>query len=135
MKTRHHLLLAVISISLWAGFYLAGIPFNYFQNFSKELTFILVLCSFFCLLPVIAIVVFALIDVPYLKASVWAAFYGSVPLFILDYIFVGLVGGEGLHFLISHWYLTLGYFVVWIIFPLIAKSLEKLSLKIINQNF
>ncbi len=135
MKTRHHLLLAVLCILLWAGFYILGIQYNYFQIFSNESMFMLVLTTFVCILPLVAIIVLALINVPFLRASIWLAFYGSVIPFILDYIFVGIIKGEGPHFLVSHWYLTLGYFAVWIIFPLIAKSLERLSLKIVEQNF
>ena len=135
MKTRHHLLLAAICIVVWAGFYILGIPYNYFQNFSNESNLLLLLITFMGILPVVAIVVLALIDVPYLRASVWFAFYGSVLPFILDYIFVGIIEGEGLHFLVSHWALTAGYIAVWIIFPLIAKTLERLSLKTMNQSF
>jgi len=86
------------------------------------------------IVPVIAIIVLSFLNGTFLKASVWFAFYASLPLFILDYIFAGIIDGEGLHFLVSHWYLTLGYFAVWIELPLIGKSLERLSLKIINQN-
>ena len=134
MKARQHFLLAVISILLWAGFYILGLQNNYFQDFSSESLLVLLFSSLLGVIPVIAIVVLAFIKVPFFKASVWFAFYGSLPLFILDYIFVGIIKGEGLHFLVSHWYLTLGYFAVWIELPLIGKSLEKLSLKIINQN-
>ena len=134
MKARQHILLAAISILLWAGFYILGLQYNYFQNFSSESMLVLLFSTLLGAIPVIAIIVLAFINVPFLKASVWFAFYGSVPLFILDYIFVGIIEGEGQHFLVSHWYLTLGYFAVWVELPLIGKSLEKLSLKIINQN-
>ncbi len=134
VKVRQHILLATISIMIWAGFYILGLKYNYFQNFSPESMLVLLLSTFLGIIPIMAIVVLAFLKVPFLKASVWFAFYASVPLFILDYIFVGIMGGEGLHFLVSHWYLTLGYFAVWIELPLIGKSLERLSLKIINQN-
>jgi hypothetical protein len=135
MKTRHHIILATLCISIWGAFYLLGVPYDYFQNFSKESNLLLLIMTFVCILPVIAIVVLALIKVPFLRASLWLAFYGSVPLFVIDFIIVGVIGGEGLHFLVSHWGLALGYIAVWIVFPLIAISLEKLSLKIMNQNF
>jgi hypothetical protein len=134
MKIRYHLLFAGICILLWAGFYILGLPYNYFQDFSKEAMFLLLLSTFLVVVPIIAVILLAFIKVTFLRASVWLAFYSSVPAFILDFIFVGLVEGEGLHFLASHWYLTLGYFVVWIELPLIGKSLEKLAIKIINQN-
>jgi hypothetical protein len=134
MKTRHHLLLATICILLWACYYLLGIQYDYFQDFSRESMLILLLTTFMGIIPIITIIVLSFIKVPFLRMSVWLAFYASVPLFILDYIFVGIIKGEGLHFLVSHWHLTLGYFLVWFELPLIGKSLEKLSLKIINFN-
>ena len=108
MKTRHHLFLAAICIILWLFFYLAGKPYNYFQDFNNAEIFQLLLITFFGVIPFITMVVLALIKLPFLKASFWFAFYASLPLFILDYIFVGVVNGEGIGFLISHWYLTLG---------------------------
>lgn len=94
---------------------------------------LLLLITFLSIIPILATIVLAFLKVPFLRASVWLAFYASVPLFILDYITVGIIKGEGLHFLVSHWYLTLGYFLVWFELPLLGKSLEKLSLKIIKQ--
>ena len=134
MKTRHHLILAAISIVLWLLFYLAGLPSDYFQDYGSKEILIVLLISFFGVIPFIAVVVLTFIKLPFLKASVWFAFYTSLPLFILDYIIVGIVAGEGLGFLVSHWYLTLGYFAVWVELPLIGKTLEQLSIKIMNQN-
>ncbi len=134
MKIRYHLLFAGICILLWAGFYSIGLPYNYFQDLSHEAMILLLFSTFLVVIPIIAVILFVFIKVTFLRASVWLAFYASVPAFILDFIFVGIVNGEGLHFLVSHWYLTLGYFAVWIELPLIGKSLEKLSIKIINQN-
>lgn len=133
MKTRDHLLLASICILLWAGFFVLGIQYNYFQDFTSESMLLLLLITYLCIIPILATFVLSFLKVPFLRASVWFAFYASAPLFLLDYITVGIIKGEGFHFLISHWYLTLGYFLVWIELPLVGKSLEKLSLKIINQ--
>lgn len=134
MKTRHHLILATISIVLWLLFYLAGLPSDYFQDYGSKEILTVLLVSFFGVIPFIAVVVLTFIKVPFLKASVWFAFYTSLPLFIFDYIIVGIIAGEGLGFLVSHWYLTLGYFAVWVELPLIGKTLEQLSIKIMNQN-
>ncbi len=95
---------------------------------------LLLLSTFLSILPVITIIVLGFIKVPFLKTSVWFALYASGLPFILDYLFIGIIKGEGLHFLVSHWYLTIGYFAVWIELPLIGKSLERISLKIINQD-
>ncbi len=65
----------------------------------------------------------------YFKTSLWVAFYCSVELFILDYLVVGLIEGEGIGFLISHWILTIGYVEVWVIMPLIGLALKKFKEK------
>jgi hypothetical protein len=134
MKIRYHLLLAAISITLWFIYVLIGLPYNYFQDLGQSEILLLLLISFFGVIPLLAVVVLSLIKVTFLKASVWFAFYASLPLFLLDFFFVGIMKGEGFHFLVSHWYLTLGYFAVWIELPLIGKTLEQLSIKIWNQD-
>ena len=65
-------------------------------------------------------------DGPYLRTSLWMAFYASAPLCLYDFIMVGVIGGEGLHFLVSHWYISLAYLYVWVEIPLIALALQKL---------
>lgn len=134
MKTRHHLSLAAICIVLWLLFYLVGLPYNYFQEFNTIDMLQLLLITFFSVIPFIVVITLSFIKRPFFSTSVWFAFYASLPVFILDYIFVGIIAGEGLNFLFSHWYLTLGYIAVWIEIPIIGKTLEQLSIKIINQN-
>lgn len=134
MKIRHHLLLASISILFWFLYYFAGIPYNYYQNLTGLSMFLLLLITFLSVIPFVAVVVLTFIKVPYLKGSVWLAFYGSLPLLILDYVVLGIIGGHGTSFLISHWHLTVGYVAVWIELPLIGKTLEQLTIKIMNQN-
>lgn len=135
MKVRHHLLFSGICLIAWAGFYGAGLPFNYFQDFGLIPSVLLVYATLFGFLPFVCIIVLSFVKLPYMRASIWLAFYGSLIPFMLDLLFVGIIKGEGMHFLISHWILITGYVSVWIIFPLTAKALEKLSLKIINQTF
>lgn len=133
MKIRHHLILAAISIALWLLFYLFGLSSNYYQDFNNREILMVLLITFFAIIPFIAIIVLTFIKRPFLRTSVWFAFYSSVLLFILDYIFAGVLKDEGFHFLVSHWYLTVGYFGVWIELPIIGKTLEQLSIKIMNQ--
>lgn len=135
MKIRHHLLFSNISLIAWTGFYVAGLPFNYFQDFGLIPSLLLTFATLFGFLPFLCIIVLSFVKLPFMRAAIWLAFYGSLIPFVLDLFFVGIVKGEGMHFLISHWILTVGYIAVWILFPLTAKTLEKLSLKIINQEF
>ncbi len=127
MNTKKHLILLVIAVCAWFGFYLLGLPFDYFQEISQFEMLLFLMVSFCAALPLIGVVTLVLLSGDYLETSLWLAFYSSVPLAILDFIVVGLLHGEGLRFLISHWYLTLGYFLVWIEAPLIGLVLKKLK--------
>lgn len=133
MKLRHHLLLAAISIALWLLFYLVGLSSDYYHDLNNREILMVLLISFFAIIPFIAVIVLTFIKRPFLRTSLWFAFYSSIPLFLLDYIFVGVLKHEGFHFLVSYWYLTIGYFWVWIELPVIGKTLEQLSIKIMNQ--
>ncbi|MBN1950288.1 MAG: hypothetical protein JW801_03740 [Bacteroidales bacterium] len=135
MKRSYHLVFATVCILLWSGFFLAGQPYHYFQNFSRESTILLLLITFFAVIPPFTITLLGFINVPFFRASLWLAFYSSVLPFVLDMLAIGILKGEGIHFLTSYWYLTLGYIIVWIEIPLIGKSLEKIGLRIINQRF
>jgi hypothetical protein len=89
------------------------------------------LITFFAVLPFLGSLVVIFLGGNYIKTALWMAFYASVPLFIYDYITVGIIQGQGLHFLKSHWYITIAYFYVWIELPLIGLALRKL----INAQF
>ena len=74
-----------------------------------------------------------LIGHDYVKIGVWLAFYASVPLAITDYIIAGIIQKNGIHVFISHWSVTIGYFYVWIIFPLFGYLLVRLKQQIRND--
>jgi hypothetical protein len=50
-------------------------------------------------------------------ASLWWAFYISLPLFIYDLLYAGIYLGRGLSFLWKYWYLTVYYVLPWLVFP------------------
>ncbi len=129
MNLRRHLILLAVSLSGWAAFYLMGLPFNYFLDWSLTEKILLSLVTEFAIVPYIAFFTLLLLGDAYLKTSIWFAFYASVFIFILDFIAIGFVEGVGIHFVISHWVSTLGYFYVWISIPLVGFALEKLSEK------
>ena len=125
MTLKKHIILLVCTFSAWLGFYLLGIPFNYFTNWNLAELILLCFITAFGFLPAMGAFVLIFMGGNYVKTSLWLAFYGSVPLFFYDFIMVGIIGGEGLHFLVSHWPLTFGYVCVWIIFPLVGLALQK----------
>ncbi|ABW27773.1 hypothetical protein AM1_2773 [Acaryochloris marina MBIC11017] len=57
----------------------------------------------------------------YVKNSFWLALYLTVPLFIYDYVFIVLLGGDNMTFIFRYWYLSVFYFSFWVQFPLTAR--------------
>ncbi len=125
MTTKKHITLLAFTFLAWLGFYLLGLPSNYFTDWNLAELTLLSLFTMFGFLPVVGTLVLILMGSDYVKISLWLAFYASVPLFFYDLIIVGLIGGEGLHFLTSHWYLSLAYGHVWIVLPLVGLTLQK----------
>ena len=86
---------------------------------------LLSLFTIFGFLPGVSALVLIFMNGNYVKTSLWFAFYASVPLSIYDFIVVGVIGGEGFHFIVTHWYISLAYLYVWIILPLVGLALQK----------
>ncbi len=133
MKTKNHSFLFFIAVCAWLAFYLIGIPSNYFQDWSTSEQILLSLITFFAAVPLISFVAMIIIGQNYFKIGVWLAFYGSVPLAIIDLIVCGIFQKGEFDIYISHWYLTLGYFYVWIICPLIGFLLDRFKKQIQNK--
>jgi len=127
MTIRRHFILFGITFFAWTMYYLLGLPFNYFVDWNVAEKTLLSLISAFAIIPYIAFFVLFFLGNDYLKTSIWFAFYASVLIFVLDFIVVGLIEGYGIHFVISHWPLTLGYLYVWISLPLVGSVLERIS--------
>jgi hypothetical protein len=109
----------------WLGFYLLGLPSEYFTAWDFDKLILLTLVTAFAVVPVMGAVALILLGGDYVRTSLWLAFYASVPLFIYDLVVVGLIGGEGLRYLISHWYITIAYLYVWIELPIIGLALDE----------
>lgn len=132
MNLRKHLILVFVTFIAWLGFYLLGLPFNYFLDWSIAERILISLVTAFSVLPFIAMFTLLFLGGDYFKTSIWFALYASVLIFILDFIVVGIVEGSGIHFVKSHWVQTLGYFYVWISIPLVGFSMKKI-IKINNR--
>jgi hypothetical protein len=125
MTIKKHGILLLFTFLAWLGFYLLGLPSNYFTDWSLTEIILLSLFTVFGFLPVVGALVLIFMGGDYVRTSLWFAFYASVPLFFYDLIVAGLIGGEGFHFIVTHWYLSLGYLYVWIILPLVGWALQK----------
>ena len=75
--------------------------------------------------PLVYVVLRKISDKRYFLSSLWFAFYASVPFIILDYIYLHAIKGYDFSYLLTHWYLTIFYLIVWIEMPLIGYYLEK----------
>ena len=126
MNTKKHLILFLVGFFGWLFFFLLGYPSNYFTEWSLAEKIMLSLITFFAVVPFLGCLVIIFLKGDYLQTALWFAFYASVPLFVFDYIAVGIVQGQGLFFLKSHWYITIAYFYVWVELPLVGLALREL---------
>lgn len=124
MKTRNHIRLLIIVTVAWILFWIGGLP-NYYQQYSARFMLLFDLA----ILPPICFIVYRSIKKSKpgkeLGASLWWAFYISIPLFIYDLLYVGIYKGHGIDFLWSHWYLTIYYILPWLFFPPMGLIVEK----------
>jgi hypothetical protein len=124
---KKHLLLAGVPLFAWALFYLIGIPSNYYMEWNLAEKILLSFAAFFGAIPLIGFLLLLFVGGDYVKNSVWASFYASIPLFLLDFIVVGVVQGRGIYYLVSHWYISIGYILVWPEIILMGLALRKLK--------
>ena len=125
MTIKKHVILLVFTFLVWLGFYLLGLPSNYYTDWNLAEIILLSLVTIFGFLPVVGTLVLIFMGGDYVRTSLWLAFYASAPLFFYDFIVVGIIGGEGLHFIVTHWYISLAYLYVWLILPLVGLALQK----------
>lgn len=124
LAPKAHLALLLMSFLTWGFFVLIGMP-DYYQSWSFPAKFsicIAVTILYFWLTPFIL----NLIEKGnYIKNALWLALYLTLPLFIYDYVFIVLIGGDNLTFIFRYWYLSFFYFSFWIQFPLIAQFMMR----------
>lgn len=115
MSAEKHFTLFVQGITVWALFWLAGLP-SYYQQYS------LVTMAVFCTLLSVTVSLAALLILQRgrpetrLQRAVWISFYFTVPLAVLDYLYCGVYLGHGATFVSRYWYLTIFYFTPWLTF-------------------
>ena len=124
MKKRHHLRLLGLATVVWAAFLIAGLP-DYYQQYSPGF---MVVFDPLVLIP-IAIVYRAVVGrVPpqrRMEVALWIALYFTAPLAVYDYLYCGLVLGHGFRFVVDFWYLTVYYFIPWLLAPAIVWTVDR----------
>jgi hypothetical protein len=115
-----------VATLVWAGFLVIGLP-SYFQQYS---TVAMVWFDGLLLIP-LGVIVYrflkALKPERRLRISLWTAFYFTVPLAVYDGLYCGLYLGHGWRFIDRFWYLTIYYFIPWIMLPGIAVALNRVG--------
>lgn len=133
MSKKEHVILIFIALLAWSVFYLIGLPSNYYQEWSTAEQILLSLVTFFAALPLIAFVSMVIIGHSYIKVGIWLAFYGSLILLLLDSVIVGIIRKHGMRFLMTHWYVTIGYIYVWIMLPGLSFILTKFKEQLLKK--
>jgi hypothetical protein len=120
MTPKQHVQLLVYSFITWFGFYLIGLP-DYYQQWylwAKVVTVVIVTGLFF---PITRYTLnHYWTNGKYLVNSCWLALYLTLPLFIYDYLLLGLYKGLGIGFVVPYWYLSFFYVSFWLQFPAIG---------------
>lgn len=120
LPLKTHLALLLMSFVTWGFFVLLGLP-DYYQSwlFSAKVAICIVVTILY--LPLAPFILKQMDNKDYVKNSFWLALYLTLPLFIYDYIFIVLIGGDDLSFVFRYWYLSFFYFSFWVQFPLTAR--------------
>jgi hypothetical protein len=115
MKIAGHLTLLAQGVTVWAAFWVAGLP-DYYQQYSPTALAVL------CILLSVAVSLLAVRLLSRarpetrLQRAFWISTYFTVPLFVLDALYCGYFLGHGVGFLWHYWYLTVFYFTPWLTF-------------------
>ena len=127
MSRNGHIRLFFIATLVWVGFWIVGLP-AYYQQYSNTQ---MVWFDALVLIPIAAIVTAVLRPIRpsrRLAVSLWIAFYFTVPLAFYDWLYCGVYGGSGLRFILKYWYLSVYYVIPWILLPLVALALNRMSM-------
>jgi hypothetical protein len=115
MSSKSHLKLLVQASAIWLVFWLFGLP-NYYQQYSAVVLGIA--CTIFSVLFSLFAVV-ALVrcrEEVRMSRAFWMSFYYTVPFAIYDTAYCAFYLDLGAGYLVSHWYLTVFYFSIWLTF-------------------
>lgn len=129
MTRKNHIVLITVVAFTWLGFLLIGIPTEYYLDSLVETKILLSLLTFFAMVPFIGFFTMMFLNGNYFHISLWFAFYASVLIFILDFIYVSLVLSHGIDFLFSHWPQSIAYVYVWINLPLVGIAMNRIQWK------
>jgi hypothetical protein len=114
-----HVRLLVLATLTWAAFWVLGLP-RYYQQYSTWTMAVLSLVLLAVLAVALPRVFRPMRASRRMAASWWIAFYFTVPLAAYDALYCGVSLGHGWAFLWRYWYLTIYYFIPWVVLPTAA---------------
>ncbi|QDT98845.1 hypothetical protein [Gimesia aquarii] len=123
LTPKTHFALLVMSFLTWGFFVLLGLP-DYYQSWSFAAKIVICIAVTLLYIPLTPFILKLIDNKNFVKNSLWLAFYLTLPLFVYDYIFIVLIGGDNITFVFRYWYLSFFYFSFWIQFPLIARFMK-----------
>jgi hypothetical protein len=124
MSARGHLRSFVLGLAVWAAFFVAGLP-DYYRQYPRSAMLA------FCAAVTVGVVVAGFRMLRGVRSErrvargAWLAFYFTIPLAALDYLYCGLHLGHGWSFLGTYWYLTVFYAIPWLVFVPVAYGLAR----------
>ncbi len=130
IEIKHHLFLLCLTTTLWVFFLLGGLWSEYYQTWPFLKTLLIVnIIPGIALIPIGYYVLKFIIGHDYYAAAIWGSFYGSIPLVLYDYLYIAVHLNKGMAFLTSYWYLTVFYFIPWLVLPVVAHYIVKQNAK------
>jgi hypothetical protein len=127
MSIKKHLILFTICFVAWLVFLIIGLPSNYYTEWSQAEKILLLFITYFSFFPIASFIILKLLGGDYFKNSFLLAFYATILIFFLDFLYCGIYQGLGLSFLVSHWPQTTGYIVPWFEIPFVGYLMKKWS--------
>lgn len=126
MRAKGHARLFAIGTTVWAGFWVVGLP-SYYQQYSSTTMALFDVILLFVLVWVLLPVLGKIPRERRMGVSVWMAFYFTLPFAFYDWLYCGIFLGHGMSFLWRYWYLTAYYFLPWVVLPGIAQWLARMQ--------
>ncbi|WP_071872702.1 hypothetical protein [Atopomonas hussainii] len=124
LTLKTHLGLLLMSFVTWGLFVLIGWP-DYYQSWPFFMKLAAVVAVTLLYIPLTPFILRLFCRERFVAHSLWLALYLTVPLFIYDYLYIVLIGGDDMGFVFSYWYLSFFYFSFWLQMPLVAHLLMR----------
>ncbi len=124
MTVRAHARLSLLAALAWLAFWVAGLP-DYYQQYSTRA---LIVFEVLLIGPVCAVGYLALRRqrrVSRVRRAIALSFHFTIPLFFYDLAYCGIHLGHGIGFVVPYWYLTVYYFVPWLLLLPMAVWLDR----------